>query len=84
MNNVSKGAKIRNRYYQVPHLTHDTNGKVANSQLDITNESEKVSSFPAVDHKAHMNRRAIDIENKRQNKNIKDPQNYEVPPCNGQ
>ena len=24
---VSKGAKIRNRYNQVPHLTQDTNGK---------------------------------------------------------
>ena len=30
---VSKGAKIRNRYNQVPHLTQDTNGKVTNSQL---------------------------------------------------
>ena len=29
---VSKGAKIRNRYNQIPHLTHDTNGKVTNSQ----------------------------------------------------
>ena len=28
---VSKGAKIRNRYNQVPHLTQDTNGKVTNS-----------------------------------------------------
>ena len=26
---VSMGAKIRNRYNQVPHLTQDTNGKVA-------------------------------------------------------
>ena len=25
---ISKGAKIRNRYNQVPHLTQDTNGKV--------------------------------------------------------
>ena len=25
---VSKGAKIRNQYNQVPHLTQDTNGKV--------------------------------------------------------
>ena len=31
-NKVSKGAKIRNRYNQVPHLTQDTNGKVTNSQ----------------------------------------------------
>ena len=29
---VSKGAKSRNRCNQVPHLTHDTNGKVTNSQ----------------------------------------------------
>ena len=49
---VSKGAKIRNRYNQVPHLTQDTNGKVTNSQLNTTNESQ------AGDHKAHINRRA--------------------------
>ena len=29
---VSNGAKIRNRYNQVPHLTQDTNRKVTNSQ----------------------------------------------------
>ena len=29
---VSKVAKTRNRYNQVPHLTQDTNGKVTNSQ----------------------------------------------------
>ena len=55
---VSKGAKIRNQYNQVPHLTQDTNGKVKNSQLDTTNESQEVSPFPADDHKAHINRRA--------------------------
>ena len=55
---VSKGAKIRSRYNQVPHPTQDTNGKVTNSQLDTTNESQEVSPFPAGDHKAHLNRRA--------------------------
>ena len=54
---VSKGAKIRNRYNQVPHLTQDTNGKVTNSQLDTTNKSQEGSPFPAGDHKAHINRR---------------------------
>ena len=69
---VSKGAKIRNRYNQVPHLTQDTNGKVTQSSttpdpgykwesdkltLDTTNESQEVSPFPAGDHKAHINRR---------------------------
>ena len=29
---VGKGAKIRNRYNQITHLTQDTNGKVTNSQ----------------------------------------------------
>ena len=29
---VSNGAKIRNRYNQVPHLTQDTIGKATNSQ----------------------------------------------------
>ena len=55
---VSKGAKIRNRYNQVPHLTQDTNGKVTNLQLDTTNESQEVSPFPAGDHKAQINRHA--------------------------
>ena len=52
----SKGAKIRIRYNQVPHMTQDTNGKVTNSQLDTTNESQEVRPFPAGDHKAHINR----------------------------
>ena len=54
----SKGAKIRNGYNQVPHLTKDTNGKVTNSQLDTTNENQEVSPFPVGDHKAQINRRA--------------------------
>ena len=49
---ICKGAKIRNRYNQVPRLTQDTNGKVTNSQLDTTNESQEVSPFPSGDHKA--------------------------------
>ena len=57
-NKVSKGTKIRTRYNQVPHLTQDTNGKVTNSKLDTTNESQMVSPFPAGDHKAQINRRA--------------------------
>ena len=32
---------------RAPHLTKDTNGKVTTSQLDITNESQEVSPFPA-------------------------------------
>ena len=50
---VSNGAKIRNRHNQVPHLSQDTNGQVTNSQLDITNESQEASPFPAGDHSKH-------------------------------
>ena len=79
---VSKGAKIRNRYNQVPHLTQDTNGKVTNSHLDTTNESQEVSSFPAGDHKAHINRCA------QRHSKYKTEQKHkrftkEVPPWNG-
>ena len=51
---VRKWAKIRNRFNQAPHLTQDTNGKVTSSQLDMTNESQEVSPFPAGDHKASI------------------------------
>ena len=73
-NKVSKGAKIRNRFNQVPHQTQDTNGKVTNSQLDTTNEGQEVSPFPAGDHKAHIHRRAQMHSKHRTEKNIKDPQ----------
>ena len=52
---IRKRSKIRNRYDQATHLTQDTNGKVTTSQLDITNESQEVSPFPAGDHKAPIN-----------------------------
>ena len=51
-----KEGKIQDRYNQAPHLTQDTNGKVTTSQLDITNDSQEVSPFPAGDHKASINR----------------------------
>ena len=38
---VSKGAKTRNRYNQVPHLTQDTNWKMTNSQLDTTKTAKR-------------------------------------------
>ena len=55
---VRKGANIRNRYNQAPHLTQNTNEKVATSQFDITNKSKEVSPFPADDQKASISRRA--------------------------
>ena len=36
----------------------DTNGRVAASQLDITNESQEVSPFPAGYNKASINRQS--------------------------
>ena len=55
---VRNRAKIRNQYNQTPQMTQDTNGKVTISQLDIKNESQEVSSFPAGNHKTSINRRA--------------------------
>ena len=71
---VSKGAKIRNQYNQVPYLTQDTDGKVTNSQLDATNESQEVSPFPAGDHKAHIHRHAQRHRKNKTEQKTKDPQ----------
>ena len=48
---VSNGAKIRNQYNQVPHLTQDSNGKITNSQLDTT----KPHVHPHTMYKTHAN-----------------------------
>ena len=80
---VSKGANIRNRYNQVPHLTQDINGKVTNSQFDTTNESQEVSPLPAGDHKAHINRcTQRHSKYKREQKHKRSTK--EEPPWNGQ
>ena len=71
---VSKKGKIRNRYNQAPHLTQDTNGKVTNTQLYTTNESQEVSPFPAGDHKAQTNRRTQRHNKHKNEENTKDPQ----------
>ena len=71
---MNKGAKIRNRYKQVPHLAKDINRKVTNSQLDITNESHEVSPFSAGGHKAQINRRVQRHSKHNTEKNIKDLQ----------
>ena len=57
---------------RVPHLTQDTNGKVTTSQLDVTNESQEGSLFPARDHTASINRctRKKNIALKQSVKNI--------------
>ena len=80
---VSRGAWIRNRYNQVPHLTQDTNGKVTNSQIDTTNESQEVSPFPVGDHKAHINRPAQRHSKHKTEQKHKRSKN-EGPPWNGQ
>ena len=63
-----------NRYNQVQHLTQDTHGKVTNSQLDTTNESQEVCPFAAGVHKEHINSRAQRHCKRNTEKNIKDPQ----------
>ena len=81
---VSKRAKIRNRYNQVPHLTQDTNGKVTNSlTADTTNESQEVRPFPAGDFKARINRRT-QRHSKHKTEQKHKRSTKEVPPWNGQ
>ena len=80
MYNVSKGAKTRNRYNQVPHLTQDTNGKVKNS---VRHHKREVSPFPAGDHKTHINRRP-QRHNKHKTEKTHKRSTKEVPPWNGQ
>ena len=78
---VSKGAKIRNRYNQVP----DPGYTLESDKLkaDTTNESKEVSPFPAGDHKAHINRRAQRLsKHKTEQKHKRSTK--EVPPWNGQ
>ena len=79
---VSKGAKIGNRYNQVPHLTQDTNGKVTNTQLYTINEIQEVSSFPVGDHKAQINRRTQRHNKHKTEKHKRSTK--EVPPWNRQ
>ena len=57
--------------------------KVANSQLDTTNESQEVSPFPAGDHKAYINRRA-QRHSKHKTEQKHKRSTKEVPPWNGQ
>ena len=49
----TKEGKDQESINQVSHLTQDTNGKVTNTQSEITNESQEVSPFPVGNHKAH-------------------------------
>ena len=71
---VSKRTTIRNRYNHVPHLIQVTNGKVTNSQLDTTKESQAVNPIPAGDYKAHINRLTQRHSGQKTEKTIKDPQ----------
>ena len=56
---VRKKAKIGNRCNQVPHMTRDTRTiwkSDKTTRKHHTQERQEVSSFPAVAHKAAMNR----------------------------
>ena len=53
---VRKSCKDQESIQSSPHLTQDKNWKLTTPQLDITNESQEVSSFQAGDHKASINR----------------------------
>ena len=62
-------------YHRIPH------GKVTITHFNTTNESQEVSPFPAIDHKAAMNR-SESMTNTRQKPH--ELSTKEVPPWNGQ
>ena len=58
VNKVSKGAKIRNRQNQIPHLIQNIESESdINTREHNIQASQEVSPFPAGDHKASMKRR---------------------------
>ena len=77
---VSKGAKIGNRYNQVPHLTQDNNGKVTNSQQTPQTRAKRPAPPPPPPPPQQATTKHTqtdahkDTANTRQNKNTKDPQ----------
>ena len=57
---VCKYAKIKNRYNQVPHPTHDTTRESdENTTKHHAQESQEVSPFPSGVHNAAFNRQEL-------------------------
>ena len=83
-NKVSKDAKIRNRYNQVPHLTQDTNGKV--KKLTVRHHKRKPGSqpfpnrWPQGTYKQTRTKTKQTQDRKKKHKRSTN----EVPPWNGQ
>ena len=74
---VNKGAKIRNRYNYLPHLTQDTNGKVTNSQQTPQTRAKRSALSQQVNRRAQRH-----SKHKTEQKHKKSTK--EVPPWNGQ
>ena len=79
---VSKVAKIRNRYNQVPHLTQDTNGKVTNSQKTPQTRAKRSALSQQVTTKLYKQTRTKYSKHKTEQKHKRSTK--EVPPWNGQ
>ena len=79
---VSKGAKIRNRYNQVPHLTQDTNGKVTNSQKTPQTRAKRSALSQQVTTKHTKTDAHRHSKHKTEQKHKRSTK--EVPPWNGQ
>ena len=74
-------AKIRKQYNQLPHLNQDTTWESNKNTINVTNKSQEVSPYPAIDQKSAMNRRES-MRNTRHKKHKRSTK--EVPPWNGQ
>ena len=79
---VNYGAKIKNRYNQVPRLTQDTNGKVTNSTWTPQTRAKKSVLSQQVTTRHILTDVHKGIANTRQKKHKRSTK--EVPPWNGQ
>ena len=72
----SKGAKIRNRYNQVPHLTQDTNGhQLESEKLTIRHHKREPRGQPIPSRRPQINRYAHRHNKHKTEKNMNYPQN---------
>ena len=79
---VGNGAKIRNRYNQVPHLTQDTNGKVTNSQKTPQTRAKRPAPPSRRPQSTHKQTRTKHSKHKTEQKHKRSTK--EAPPWNGQ
>ena len=82
---VSKAAKIRNRYNQVPHPTQDTNGKVTNTQQTPQTRAKRPAPPPRPSRRPQSTHKQTHTKTQQTQDRTKTQRSTkEAPPRNGQ